>query len=64
MHMHDVIYYNVYISCVTVLEIAFRLRKQGVITEPALEWDGSLGPEEENVIERLGFLLDAYTVQA
>ena len=47
-----------------VLEIAFRLRKEGVITEPALEWDGSLGPEEKNVIERLGFLLNAYTVQA
>jgi len=46
------------------LEIAFLLRKQGVITEPALEWDGSLGPEEEHVIERLGFLLNAYTVQA
>ena len=46
------------------MEIAFRLRKEGVITEPALEWDGSLGPEEENVIERLGFLLNAYTVQA
>ena len=46
------------------MEIAFRLRKEGVITEPALEWDGSLGPEEEIVIERLGFLLNAYTVQA
>ena len=46
------------------MEIAFLLRKQGVITEPALEWDGSLGPEEEIVIERLGFLLNAYTVQA
>ena len=29
-----------------------------------MEWDGSLGPEEEIVIERLGFLLNAYTVQA
>ena len=31
---------------------------------PAQEWDGSLGPEEEQVINRLGFLLNAYTVQA
>ena len=30
---------------------------------PALEWDGESGPEEEMVIERLGFLLNAYTVQ-
>jgi hypothetical protein len=46
-----------------ILEIAFRLRKEGVIVEPALEWDGSLGPEETVVINRLGFLLNAYTVQ-
>ena len=64
MHMRKLICYDVCIQCVTVLEIAFRLRKEGVITEPALEWDGSLGPEENVVIERLGFLLNAYTVQA
>ena len=57
--MRNGMYYNMCMYCVTVLEIAFRLRKQGVITEPALEWDGSLGPEEESVIERLGFLLNA-----
>ena len=32
-----------------VMQIAFLLRKQGVIIEPPLEWDGSLGPEEEKV---------------
>ena len=47
-----------------VLQIAFQMRKEGTLAEPALEWDGSLGPEEEKVIERLGFLLNAYTVQA
>jgi len=47
-----------------VLEIAFKLRKEGVIAEPPLDWDGSLGPDEEKVIKRLGFLLNAYTVQA
>jgi len=46
-----------------ILEIALRLRKEGMIVEPALEWDGSLGPEETVVINRLGFLLNAYTVQ-
>jgi len=46
-----------------VLDIAFKLQREGLITAPALEWDGSLGPEEERVINRLGFLLNAYTVQ-
>lgn len=36
---------------------------EGIISAPPLEWDGSLGPDEEKVIGRLGFLLNAYTVQ-
>ena len=47
-----------------VLEIAFKLQKEGVLIAPPLEWDGSLGPEEQKLVERLGFLLNAYTVQA
>ena len=47
-----------------IMDIAMRLRKEGVVAEPPLEWDGSLGPEEAKVINRLGFLLNAYTVQA
>ena len=47
-----------------VLEIAFKLRKEGLIEVPALEWDGSLGSEEERIINRIGFLLNAYSVQA
>ena len=46
-----------------VFEIAFKLERESVIVTPPLEWDGSLGPEEERVIERLGFLINAYTVQ-
>ena len=45
------------------MEVAGRLRQEAVITVPPLEWDGSLGPKEELVIARLGFLLNAYTVQ-
>ena len=41
-----------------------QMQKEGVVQAPPLEWDGSLGPEEEKVIDRLGFLLNAYTVQA
>jgi len=33
-----------------------------VITLPALEWDGQLGPEERVAIVRVGFLLNAYQV--
>jgi hypothetical protein len=40
-------------------EIAAMLHKEGVIEVPTLEWDGSLGREEEIAIERLGFLLNA-----
>jgi hypothetical protein len=40
-------------------EIATKLHKEGVIEVPTLEWDGSLGREEEVAIERLGFLLNA-----
>jgi hypothetical protein len=42
-----------------VCEIAAKLHKEGVIEVPTLEWDGSLGREEEVAIERLGFLLNA-----
>jgi len=40
-------------------EIAAKLHKEGVIEVPTLEWDGSLGREEEVAIDRLGFLLNA-----
>jgi hypothetical protein len=40
-------------------EIAAKLHKEGVIEVPTLEWDGTLGREEEVAIERLGFLLNA-----
>jgi len=43
-------------------QIAWKLKEQGVITLPALEWDGQLGPEERVAIVRLGFLLNAYQV--
>lgn len=42
-----------------VSEIAAILHKEGVIEVPTLEWDGSLGREEEVAIGRLGFLLNA-----
>ena len=44
-------------------EIAWNLKSQGVLTLPAMEWDGSLGPREELAILRLGFLLNAYQVE-
>ena len=43
-----------------VQELELDLMNEGAITIPPLEWDGSLGPSEVNVIDRLGFLLDAY----
>ena len=46
-----------------VEQVAFKLESEGIIAAPPLEWDGSLGPHEENVVDRLGFLLNAYTVQ-
>ena len=46
-----------------VTDMALELEKEGIISAPPLKWDGSVGPEEEKVIARLGFLLDAYTVQ-
>jgi hypothetical protein len=48
---------------VHLLSVAFMLQKEGVISCPSLEWDGDLGPEEQKVIGRLGFLLNAYSVQ-
>ena len=42
-----------------VMDLAFQLKKEGVIVVPPLSWDGSLGPEEEIVTNRLGFLLHA-----
>lgn len=47
-----------------IIEIAFKLQSEGIISVSPLEWDGSLGPSEEKVINRLGFLLNAYTVQS
>jgi len=47
-----------------VLDIAYTLEKEGVISVATLEWDGSLGREEQVVINRLGFLLNAYSVQS
>lgn len=46
-----------------VLSIAFNLRKRGIVTIPAIAWDGSLGPEEQRIIDRVGFLINAYSVQ-
>ena len=46
-----------------VLSIAFILRKEGIVTIPAIAWDGSLGPEEQRIINRVGFLINAYSVQ-
>jgi hypothetical protein len=43
-----------------VQQLGLDLMDEGVITISPLEWDGSLGPSEDLVIERLGFLLDAY----
>lgn len=43
-----------------VQQLGLDLMEEGGITIPPLEWDGALGPREVNVIERLGFLLDAY----
>jgi Ca2+-binding EF-hand superfamily protein len=47
-----------------VIQIAFNLDSEGIITAPPLDWDGSLGPHEERMMNRLAFLLKAYTVQA
>ena len=41
-------------------KLGLTLLDEGVLTNPALEWDGALGTDEVAVIERLGFLLDAY----
>jgi len=43
-------------------QIAWKLKEQGAMTLPALEWDGQMGPEERVSIMRLGFLLNAYQV--
>ena len=45
-----------------VEELAWNLSRQGVLSNPALEWDGSLGNKERLAIERLGFLLNAYQI--
>jgi hypothetical protein len=47
-----------------VIQIAFNLDSEGIIAAPPLDWDGSLGPHEERMMNRLAFLLKAYTVQA
>ena len=46
-----------------VLATAFKLRKNGIVSIPAIAWDGSLGPEEQRIINRVGFLVNAYSVQ-
>ena len=43
-----------------VEQLGLSLLDEGVLTISPLEWDGALGPSEVNVIDRLGFLLDAY----
>ena len=45
-----------------VEEVAWNLKRQGVLSLPALEWDGSLGTRERLAIDRVGFLLNAYQV--
>jgi hypothetical protein len=45
-----------------VEEVAWNLKRQGVLSLPALEWDGSLGTRERLAIDRMGFLLNAYQV--
>ena len=53
---------NVFIGLLLarVQQLGLDLMDEGVITISPLEWDGSLGPSEDLIIERLGFLLDAY----
>jgi len=53
---------NVFIGLLLarVQQLGLDLMDEGVITISPLEWNGSLGPSEDLVIERLGFLLDAY----
>lgn len=46
-----------------VLATTFKLRKNGIVSIPAIAWDGSLGPEEQRIINRVGFLVNAYSVQ-
>ena len=43
-------------------ELGVRLYHKGVINVPALAWDCSLGPEEETVTRRFGFLINAFQV--
>ena len=45
-----------------LVELAMTLMEEGIIATEALKWDGSLGPEEVKIMQRLGFLIDAYQV--
>ncbi len=45
-----------------VEEVAWNMKRQGLLSLPALEWDGSLGTREQLAIDRMGFLLNAYQV--
>merc|ERR1719183_1055906 len=45
------------------VELALMLREEGVLVIEALKWDGSLGSREVKLMERLGFLIDAYQVE-
>jgi len=44
-------------------QIALTLRAEGILLLPPIEWDGRLGLEEQRVLDRLGFLLNAYHVE-
>ena len=46
-----------------VIALGQRLCNERVISLPALQWDGSLGPEEETVVRRFGFLINATRVE-
>ena len=56
---------NVFIGLLLarVQQLGLDLMDEGVIAISPLEWDGALGPSEDLVIERFGFLLDAYQVK-
>ena len=45
-----------------VADVGLKLKGSGVISIPALKWDGSEGPKEEMVMRRFGFLINAFQV--
>ena len=46
------------------VQLGNELTKEGIITLSPLKWDGTLGDEEEKMLQSLGFLLDAYQVDS